>query len=93
MKPSLGRTVYCIYSECILVEEVYAVGKESFFISSVGDDTMPDSWEWWYEDYNKTWFTSLAKAKSRLLEIGLEIYKEVGKIKKLSDSYYELRCN
>jgi len=83
MKPSLGKVVYCVYRDSIIVEKVYAIGKDSFFISSVGDEsTMSDSWEYWYEEYNKTWFTSLTKAKNQLVENGLEMYKEVGKVKK-----------
>lgn len=90
MKPSLDRTVYCIYGESILVEKVYAIGKESFFICSTDSDTLPDSWEWWYENYNVDWFTSLAKAKAQLIQNGVECYSEVGKVKKVADDYYEL---
>lgn len=75
MKPSIDRKVYCIYNdECILKETVYAVGANSFIISSFGDYTSSDSWEWWYNDYNETWFTNLKKAKRKILKELKNIY-------------------
>lgn len=66
MKPKLGQIVYCIYSEdCILVEKVSFIGKDSFIIK---DFINFDSLEWFYEDYNDLWFTNLSKATKRLQE-------------------------
>lgn len=68
MKPSLGRTVYCIYRHCIFKDTVYAIGKESFIVASFGGPTYESSWEWKFEDYNTRWFTNIAKAKKALKE-------------------------
>ncbi len=46
MKPKLGRKVYCIYGDGILVDTVSFIGKDSFIIDSFGEETEPDSWEW-----------------------------------------------
>lgn len=91
MKPSLGRTVYCIYHDTILREEVYAVGKDSFIVGSFGDDTCPDSWEWWFEQYNETWFTSLDKAKKAIMNSGSAKHYINPVIVRAADGYYELR--
>lgn len=91
MKPSLGRTVYCIYRESILREEVYAIGKESFIVGSFGEDTCTDSWEWWFEDYDKLWFTSLDKAKKALLDSD-EAKRYINPtIVRMANGYYELQ--
>lgn len=34
MKPGLGRKVYCIYDEGILVDTVKFIGQDSFIINS-----------------------------------------------------------
>jgi hypothetical protein len=70
MKPSIGREVFCVYDDsCILIEKVFAVGDDCFIISSFSPYTRSDSWVWWYDDYNETWFTNLEKAKKKLLKI------------------------
>ncbi len=56
MKPRLGRTVYCIYEDSILEEPVFALAENSFLIYPY--DRYDDSWEWYFEDYEETWFTS-----------------------------------
>lgn len=95
MKPRFGRKVYCVYEESILAEPVYAVGKDSFLLDP--HDKIEDSYEWYYEDYNETWFTDLNKAKKKLLEnynhlveVGIRINDEV-KVVKVNEDYYELR--
>lgn len=90
MKPKLGRRVYCIYNEAILVETVAFIGQESFIVSSFGNDTNEDSWEWWYEDFEKTWFTSISKAKKCILSSFEEKYGCKFKLKKLYEDYYEV---
>jgi hypothetical protein len=89
MKPKLGRKIYCIYYDGIFVDTVGFIGKESFIINNVGPHTNSDSWEWFYNQYEKDWFTSLAKAKKELLSR----YKEYGdhlKVIKMNDEWYEL---
>lgn len=66
MKPRVGRTVYCIYGNSILVEKVGYVGADSFIIENHWDCLETDSVEWFYKDYGIEWFTSLAKAKKAL---------------------------
>lgn len=88
-KPRIGQKVYCIYEDSILAQEVFMIGKDSFLLYPYG--TLEDSWEWGYEDYEETWFTSLSRAKKRLLET---VYQEEGEklyVEKLSDDYYEVR--
>ena len=72
MKPEIGTKVYCIYEECILSQDVAFIGAESFIISGFGGSTYEDSWEWFYEDYNVTWFTDLEKAKEELRSLIIE---------------------
>jgi hypothetical protein len=89
MKPRIGRKVYCVYHDGIFVDAVGYVGKDSFIVESVLSGTNEDSWEWFYEQYGKDWFTSLAKAKKELLsrfeEEGMKL-----KVFKINDNYYEL---
>lgn len=74
MKPEIGTRVYCVYDECILVEKVEFIGSESFIISSFSSATYESSWEWYYEDYDREWFTDLEKAKEELLSRFVEDY-------------------
>lgn len=78
MKPSLGRTVYCIYNGweelSVFSDKVYALAKESFIVEGFGKDTMEDSWEWQFKDYGTEWFTSIAKAKKEILRKAREEY-------------------
>ena len=73
MKPELGTTVYCIYDRrMILVEKVGYIGNYSFIIEDFDEGNQFDSLEWFYHEYNKTWFTDLEKAKAKLTEIAIE---------------------
>ena len=93
LKPTLGRKVYCVYGgNCILVETVGYIGKESFIIEAFSEDYCFDSFEWFYNEYNETWFTNLAKAKKKLLEVACELYREKLHIKKTDNNYYEVYC-
>lgn len=76
MKPEIGTKVYCIYQDGVLVDTVEFIGDESFLIKSFGSNTYEDSWEWYYEDYNITWFTDLEKAKEELRSIIIEEYND-----------------
>lgn len=74
MKPSLGKTVYVVYGDELYKEQVGYVGPKSFIVEEFDDGRMFDSLEWFYDDYNKRWFTNLAKAKKALLDEGKAIY-------------------
>lgn len=60
MKPKIDDEIWCIYDGQILLEVVEFLGKESFLIE--GYDYKYDP-EYCYEDYNKTWWKDLEKAK------------------------------
>lgn len=90
MKPKIGRKVYCIYGECILVETVGFVGKDSFIIENFNVSVCDNSLEWFYEDYNNEWFTSLTRAKKALIDKCSDKYDGKIKIFKVSDSAYIL---
>lgn len=88
MKPGLGRKVYCIYDEGILVDTVKFIGQNSFIINSFGEETEPDSWEWGYDTYNEKWFTNLSEAKKKLINILKDKYEEKFQIVKKTDAWY-----
>lgn len=91
MKPRLGRTVYCVYENSISVEEVGFLGHDSFIVYDFSDLKEFDALEWFYEDYQKTWFTSLARAKKKLLQVAYREEGEKLKVVKISDTYYEVQ--
>lgn len=88
MKPKIGRKVYCIYGTGILVETVGFLGKDSFIVDRFGTATEPDSLEWDYDMYDKEWFTSLSKAKKKIIENNKCGYNEKLKVVKMSDTWY-----
>lgn len=90
MKPKLGRKVYCVYGKVILVGTAAYLGKDSFIIDSFGVETEPDSWEWDYDMYDKEWFTSLTKAKQKLIDNYKDRYDGKLKVTKMDDSWYTL---
>lgn len=90
MKPRIGKKVYCVYKNSILVKEVGFLGNESFIVDDYGGSTYEDSWEWYYEDYGKEWFTSIAKAKKELRSRAKEEYGVSLKIIKPYDDCYVL---
>lgn len=90
MKPGLGRKVYCLYCDGILVDEVGYLGKESFILSTFGYGVEEDSLEWRFEDYNVQWFTNLYKAKNALLKKFQKEGNTEMKVVKKSDIWYEL---
>ncbi len=91
MKPKIGRIIFIIYDEQSIIQTtVFALGKDCFFDADYAECYDIDNAVFKYDDYNKTWFTSLIKAKKRLLEVA---YKEDGeklKIEKMSDGYWEV---
>ena len=89
LKP-LGTKLYCLYNGSIIVNHVGYIGEDGFIIEEYSDDLMPDSVRWFWEDYEETWFTSLTKAKKRLLK---EMTKdgEKGQVVQISDDYYEFK--
>ena len=91
MKPEIGTKVYCIYRDGILVEEVEFLGKESFIIKSFGGSTYEDSWEWYYNDYNKNWFTDLEKAKEKLIDLYKDDCEGTPIIVQTYDDWYQLQ--
>ena len=93
MKPRLGREVYCIYEDTINVEEVYAIGKDSFIVASFSDSTYEDSWEYFFDQYQEVWFTSLARAKKKLLQNARGEGCTNPRILKVSKDYYVLECD
>ena len=94
MKIRIGTKVYIIstinYDIC--VEEVGYVGRDSFIIDCYlfKDD---DYIECYYDEYNETWFKSLAAAKKYLLNYFKEHeYDGYTKYKftKVNDDYYKI---
>lgn len=93
MKPRVGRTVYCIYGNSILVEKVGYVGADSFIIESIWDCAKDDCVEWFYTDYEIEWFTSLANAKKVLISKycgDCKVCKP--RIEKAGINWYEIEC-
>lgn len=88
MKPRIGRMVYCVYEDSILAEPVFMVGANSFLLRPYDKE---GAWEWEYCDYNETWFTSLSKAKNKLIRNYRGYYKDKVKVVKIFDDYYEIR--
>lgn len=92
MKPSLGRKVYCLYNAGIFEDTVGYIGKDSFIIGNFNDYTSFNSLEWFYEDYDITWFTSLEKAKKALIDKEKKYIKPGEKVKvvETDDGWWEL---
>lgn len=86
----LGTKVYCLYKGSIIVNHVGYIGGDGFIIQEYSDDLMPDSVRWFWEDYEETWFTSLTKAKKRLLAEMTKDGKK-GKVVQIADDYYEFK--
>lgn len=90
MKPKIGRKIYCIYGTGIMVDHVGFVGRDSFIVEGYGCTTESDSWEWDYELYGEKWFTSLSKAKKKLIDMYKDRYENKLKIEKIEDNWYAL---
>lgn len=70
MKPGLNRTVYVLQFKKIVKTKVCYVGVNSFLTENSLNVNMP----YYYNDYNERWFTSLYKAKSKLLNKYKSVY-------------------
>ena len=86
MKPKLGKKIYYIFGDGILVDKVGYLGKESFIIDSFDDCMIFETFEWRYDDYNIKWFTNIANAKKELRKL---FGDQKIKIKKMGDDWYE----
>lgn len=84
-----GRKVYVIYDNTISLKSAEYIGQYSFIVAGY-EWLTARAREWDYEDYGKTWFTSLEKAKKFLLQDNLA--KGVtGKIVQLAVDYWEFK--
>ena len=89
-KPKIGKKVYVLYNQGITVEEIGYLGKESFLVE-YPTMKLEDAVEWFYEDYNKTWFTHLTRAKNALLREAKEIWPDLEfKVVAVDKDRYEL---
>lgn len=87
----LSQEVYLIHYNSITVETVFAIGKDSFIRSGFDDSTVL-SVEWYFDDYEKKWFTDLEKAKKYLLNIfNHDAPEDDFKIVKVEEGYYEVQ--
>ena len=59
-KPKIGKKIYYYFAGEVFEARVGYLGEDSFIIE---DYDIYETFEWYYEDYNETWFTSLAKCK------------------------------
>lgn len=93
-KPPVGKLVYIVYRDSILVERVGYAGKDSFIIDSFSDLLNFDSLEWYYEDYGKTWFTDLQGAKDKIIHVFEEQdrFKRKYRVVKIDSTLYEVQC-
>ena len=84
-----GRKVYVIYDNTISLKSAEYIGQYSFIVAGY-EWLIGDAREWDYEDYEKTWFTSLEKAKKFLIQDNLD--KGItGKIIRLCIDYWEFK--
>lgn len=70
-KPKIGKKIYTIWTGDIIEDRVGYLGKDSFLLEGYDMKVEP---EYYYEDYNEKWFTSLAKAKKRCKEDFGKVY-------------------
>ena len=72
--PAIGQKVWLIYEDCIFVDTVYCLGKDTFIILSFNGNTKNDFWEWRYKDFGKRCFTNFEAAKEKFLSNYSEEY-------------------
>ena len=95
-KVKLEQTIYYIYDDQIIKDYVYAIGKDSFIISSFQDDAVdPESVEWFFEDYGTKWFTNLKVAKEYVKQyvkdhFGPNVRVKFVKYDKFDSSIYDI---
>lgn len=83
------RKVYVIYDNTISLKSAEYIGQHSFIVAGY-EWLTGDAREWDYEDYGKTWFTSLEKAKKFLLQDN-KTQGIKGKIVQLAVDYWEFK--
>ena len=66
MKPRMGRTIYTVNRKEITKSKVAFLGKDTFLTDEFRDYLF--GYEFSYDYYNVTWFTSLAKAKKSIMD-------------------------
>ena len=84
-----GRKVYVIYDNTISLKSAEYVGQHSFIVAGY-EWIISRAREWDYDDYGKTWFTSLEKAKKFLIKDNLD-KGIIGKIIRLGIDYWEFK--
>lgn len=83
--PRIGQKVYLFFNNCVSLEYVYMKGKESFACDSAFSSLYIDGYRvpHFYDEYGKTWFTSLSDLKKAVLEPN-------EKLVKMHDNYWEI---
>lgn len=84
-----GHKVYVIYGNSISLKSASYIGEYSFIVGGY-EWLTEDAREWNYEDYGKTWFTSIAAAKKFLLKDNVT-HGRIGKIVRIATDYWEFR--
>ena len=84
-----GRKVYVIYDNTISLKSAEYIGQYSFIVAGY-EWIISRAREWDYDDYEKTWFTSLEKAKKSLIQDNLD-EGITGKIVQLAVDYWEFK--
>ena len=84
-----GRKVYVIYDNTISLKSAEYIGQYSFIVAGY-EWIISRAREWDYDDYGKTWFTSLEKAKKALIQDNLDEGIK-GKIVRLAIYYLEFK--
>ena len=79
-KPKIGKKVYIIHTGDVYEERVGWIGKDSFIIENYSMYT-DDFMEFFYEDHNEWWFSTLAAAKKKCKHI----YDKIDAIYLLND--------
>ena len=83
--PRIGQKVYLFFNDCVSLESVYMKGKESFACNSAFNYLYIDEYRvpFLYDEYGKTWFTSLSDLKKAVLEPN-------EKLVKIHENYWEI---
>lgn len=82
MKPDLNTVVYTIYEHNITKTRVAFIGNKSF-ITEHFKKGYDYGYEFDFNDFGNSWFTSLSEAKKKIIEDN-----ECCKLVKLADDYW-----
>ena len=88
MKPKIGAKIYVIMDSAtsIVKQYVFFLGKESFMPSANKEFYDGDyNFEQFYDEYGKTWFTTLKQTKEYLSEYYTKYYEENTKVRIYKD--------